>query len=97
MMQTYDKGDVLRVIGTFTDVDNALVDPGSVVFSYRTPAGTKHDLTYLQDPEVIRESPGVYYFDLSFTESGQWCVAYRSSGNGQAAAERNYFVRTSCF
>lgn len=79
----YLVGQSGRVWGTFTDVAGVLIDPAQVFFHYEVPAGTKTELEYLVDPEVVRQSLGVFYVDLAFNAEGVWKTAFRDgTGTG---------------
>jgi hypothetical protein len=98
MIPSFDKGDILRIKGTFLDIaTNTPIDPSQTMFSYRKPSGVSQSFSYPTNPEVVRLEAGIYYCDVTFDESGLWAVRYHSTGTGQAAKEKNYFVRTSAF
>lgn len=88
-INAYDKGDKIRIQGTFKDIDGALVDPTTVTFTAKDPDGTISTLT------TVRSSVGVYYADLSLTKAGTYF--YRSVGTAPAVAaeEGEIFVRDS--
>jgi hypothetical protein len=96
MAEVYDRGDVLRVTGTYTNAAGTAVDPVVVRLRYRTPSGAITTITY-PDAGVVRVSAGVYYGDIRFTESGRWVVRHESTGTGEAATEKEYYVKASLF
>lgn len=96
-LASYDIGDVLRVKGVYTNISGIEVDPAVVRFSVKSPSGELTQYHYQEDPELVRASAGRYYIDLFFTESGAWKVRHYSTGAGQAAGEKTYFVRQSSF
>lgn len=97
MANTYDKGDLVRNTGTWTDAAGAAVDPTTVVFKYTDPGGVTMTLTYSTDPEVVRSSTGIYYVDVSIDEVGRWITRWESTGTGQAAGEGEFYIRRSEF
>ncbi len=86
MSTTADKGDLAKVTGTFKNSSGTLIDPTTVMLKYRTPSGTKTTLTYITNPEINRTSTGIYYAEISMSESGTWFFKYQSTGTGQAAS-----------
>ena len=91
-INTYDLGDLVRITGTFKDEDGAVLDPTTVYFEYKTPAGVVTTLTYGIDGSVIRDSTGVYHCDLDANASGEWYCRWYSTGTGQAAEEEVFYV-----
>jgi hypothetical protein len=85
-VNVYDKGDLLRITGTFTNASNAAIDPTVVLFKYRNPAGTSTTLTYGVDAALVKSATGIYYVDLDMSSSGVWYAKFQSTGTGQAAA-----------
>lgn len=97
-MNSYDKGDLLRLSGTFLDASSGEVtDPQNVFLQYKNPVGVIVTLTYGVDAALIRNSTGFYYADISLTSSGSWWYRFYSTGEGQAAGEDKFFVRDSQF
>jgi hypothetical protein len=92
IIETYDKGDVLRVTGTWTNAAGAAVDPTVVKFSYTTPAGVTTTLTYGIDIAVVKSATGVYYVDLDLDTEGTWKYRAYSTGTGKAADESTCIV-----
>ena len=96
-MATYDKGDLVRVTGTFTNAAGTAIDPAVVKFQFITPAGVTTTYTYGTDAEVVRSATGVYYVDINASQTGTYRYRFYSTGMGQAAAEGNFRVDTSSF
>lgn len=92
----YDKGAMVRVSGPFIDVDTGNpVDPGSVSFNYKNPAGVITSLTYGQDAGLQKVSTGNYRVDIEADMSGMWHWRWFSTGNGQTADQGQFYVRPS--
>ena len=89
MGNRYDQGDLVRVIGTWTDPLNSdtPIDPTAVNLSVKTPAGVVTTYVYGVDGEVVKSSTGVYYSDISLSEGGTWTYRWWSTGTRQAAEE----------
>ncbi len=79
-MNTYDKGDLVRCAGVFTDSAGAAVDPDVVKFSFKTPDGTVTTYTYLTDAELARDSAGHYHVDVDAAADGTWWFRFLSTG-----------------
>lgn len=78
---SYQTGDTTRITGTFRDENNALVNPSTVTFVYRDPAGTETTLVYGDDSErVIRPSTGTYYVDVVLDAVGRWAWSWDADG-----------------
>lgn len=94
-MTTYDRGDLVRLTGTFRDAAGALQDPTTVTLKYQTPSGATTTLVYLTDAALNKSSTGIYYADISLTEDGIWTYRYESTGTGQAAGEGQLFAKSA--
>lgn len=93
-MQTVDKGDLVRVSATFKNSAGSAVDPGTVRFKFRTPAGAETTYTYPSSPQLIRDSTGVYHVDIDANLIGRWVFRWESTGVGQAAAEGQFLAKS---
>lgn len=91
----YDRGDKIKVTGTFTNISGAYIDPTSVYLQYITPAGVTSNLMY--PTTISRTSSGIYYADISINQTGEYWYRVHSSGVGQAAAEGGFIVKRSRF
>ena len=96
-MNTYNKGDVVRVKGSFLDPDDNPLDPDVIYLQVKTPAGVVTNYTYGIGATVVKESTGVYYADINANASGVWRYRYYSTGNGQAANESRFVIEVSAF
>jgi hypothetical protein len=92
----YDKGDLVRCTGTFA-TDGVNVDPTAVLFSVKAPSGTATSYTYGTDVQLVKSAVGIYYVNVSATESGIYQYRFYSTGTGQAAAEGQFRIRASFF
>lgn len=88
-MSTYNKGDLVRITGTFANAAGTNLDPDTVFFQVKDPAGVITLYTY-GSSAVVRLSAGIYYLDVSVGTAGTWAYRVYSTGNGQAAGD-NYF------
>jgi hypothetical protein len=92
----YDVGDLIRCTGTFATA-SVDVDPSAVFFSVKAPSGTETDYTYGVDGQLVKSATGIYYVNVSATESGMYKYRFYSTGTGQAASEGQFRVRASFF
>jgi len=92
---TYDVGDLLRVVGTFTDSAGAVQDPTVIKLSTKDPAGTVTTYTYVASPEadIFKTATGIYYSDIDLSSAGTWYYRWWSTGTGQASGETRVEVR----
>lgn len=97
MSNTYDYGDLVRVIGTFTDAAGAATDPTAVLCKVRDPSGNVTTLTYGTDTALVKSATGMYYTDINVDEVGTWHYRFYSTGTGQAAGESMFYARASAF
>jgi hypothetical protein len=97
MANTYEKGDLVRVTGTWTDTDGSAVDPSAVFTSYTDPSNVQVDLEYGVDAALKKSGTGIYYVDVDADETGTWYYRFYSTGTGQAANETFFDVRPSEF
>ena len=93
-MNTYQKGDLVRVSGTFTNSAGTAIDPSVVKFSYKNPAGTTTTLTYGTDVALVKDSTGNYHVDVDASLTGPWYCRFFSTGTGQAADESKFLVNS---
>jgi hypothetical protein len=93
----YDKGNLIRVTGTFTDSAGAAIDPTVVLFAYYASGATPTVLTYPTDGALAKDGPGIYHVDVSLTTSGPWYYRFYSTGTGQAASEWRLLCNVSNF
>ncbi len=93
MANTYDKGDKVKIKGTFSDADGNLLDPTEVFVRYCIGVeGTAVTKQYVTDPEVVRESLGVFYMLVDADTTGDWYYAVYSTGTGKASDETFFRV-----
>jgi hypothetical protein len=95
--QQFDKNDKPRLKAQFVSQTGVLNDPSEVTFKHKDPSGNTATLTYVAAAQVIRESTGIYYFDLALDEVGTWYFRAEGTGTPQVAAEMAFEVRTTQF
>lgn len=94
-MTEYDVGDLARVTAVFTDGETgAAVDPDTVSLQYRPDGDETITLVYGTDAEVVKDSTGHYHADIDLDSAGTWRYRWQSTGEGQAAEEGYFMVRT---
>lgn len=96
-MNSYDKGDLIRCSGAFTDADGAAQDPTAVFFQFKNPSGETTTYTYDDDAELVKVSTGNYRVDVNADEIGTWSYRFYSTGTGQAAGEGQFSVKKTEF
>ena len=79
-MATYDKGDLVRCTGTFTNSDGDAVDPAAILFKVKDPSGNVTSYTYGVDDDLVKLTAGVYYVDVDADEVGEWWYRFYSTG-----------------
>lgn len=78
-VRTFLEGTRVRVTATFVDFDGTVVDPDTVTFSVKDPAGTVTVYSY-PSSEVAKISTGVYTYTAVPNQTGVWRV--RTDGDG---------------
>lgn len=93
MTNTYDIGDRVKITGTFKE-NGELGDPAVIRGIYKNSSiGLITTLLY-SESEIVRESPGVYSFEIEITSGGYWY--YRMDDGGEnVASEGKFLVRKS--
>lgn len=94
--EIYDLGDLVRADARFSDATTATAfDPDTVSVSVKAPDATLTTYVYGTDDEVVNDETGEYHIDIDADQVGQWYYRWFSTGDGQAAEERSFQVRTA--
>lgn len=96
-MNSYDKGDLVRVTGTFTNASDAATDPTTVTCKVKTPAGVTTTYLYGTDAALVKDSTGVYHLDITASTSGQWWYRWEGTGAVEQADEDTFIIEPSAF
>lgn len=94
-MGTTDIGDKPRLKATITDINGDAADPSTVTFEMTEPDGTTTTYVYGTDPQVSKESTGIYYVDWPITQQGVHYYRFTGSGNVVAAEESSFTAPAS--
>lgn|SRR5678816_1542546 len=92
----YVKGNIVRLTVDPANPFKALgvtTDPTTVTIKYRTPTGTLVSKTYVTDPEVIKDSLGVFHMDVVLDMPGEWWYRIEGTGACVAAVEKSLYVQ----
>jgi hypothetical protein len=96
-MSNYERGDLVRIYCTFTDLSTVNTDPTTVTLSVLPPSGTVVTYTYAA-AEIVKSATGIFYYDLSLTTVGTW--RYRWVGTGTvvtATPDQTITVQSTVF
>ncbi|MBI4935849.1 MAG: hypothetical protein HY828_18360 [Actinobacteria bacterium] len=101
MLGTYNVGDQPSFTATFRNAAGALADPTVVKFITYPAGGTPTIYVYGTDPEVVRDSAGVFTFthpQLGATLAGK-TVHIRANGSGAVTSsdEDTFRVKPTAF
>jgi hypothetical protein len=88
----YDIGDLIRLTGSFTDLDGNASDPTTITLSIKEPNGDVVNLVYGQDVFVVKQSTGIYYMDFAPAMEGLHYYRFAGTGTVTAAEEMNFYV-----
>ena len=92
----YQIGDQLRLSVSFTDANNAAVDPTTIALAVLEPDATSTAYTYALD-QVIKSTTGTYYYDLTVSQAGRHYYRWLAGGAYIAADEGSFQVDKSVF
>jgi hypothetical protein len=92
----YTAGTKVRISVTFTDANNAPLDPGTVTLKYVIAGATFIQQTY-NPGNVIRDGVGLYHYDLDTTiistvTQGLLTYEWLSTGTGQAIVVGSFVI-----
>lgn len=98
VISIYTLGARVRLITNpgFT-LDGSLLDPTTVKVVIKNPLSVETTLNYGTDAELIRQSLGVYYVDVTLDTPGEWGVRFEGHGAVEAVAETSAYVKHSRF
>jgi VCBS repeat-containing protein len=88
-VNTYVRGQAVRLTGTFRDITGTLANPTTVTLTVARPDGTNPATAPLTSV-----STGVYAFDLTLDAEGTWAYRWAGTGAVVAATEGAMYVRT---
>ena len=97
-INVHDKGDRVRIDGTFKDINDDLIDPTGVTLKVVDPSGNTTTYEYGGSPEeVLKTSTGVYYADVDVDEEGDWYYKWFGTGTGIGTDEGQFVVKPTQF
>jgi hypothetical protein len=88
----YDIGDLIRLAGTFTDLNGNASDPTTITLSIKKPNGDVVNLVYGVDVSVVKQSTGIYYMDFAPAMEGLHYYRFAGTGAVTAAEEMSFYV-----
>lgn len=80
-VNSYSYLTTVRITGTWEQNDVA-IDPDTVTFRFISPDEVTTSKVYLTDSEVVRDSTGIYRYDLTLNEEGIWYYRWEGVGSG---------------
>jgi hypothetical protein len=90
-IKVYQKGELVRIEGLFTDIEGTLADPTTVTLKVTPPSGVTVAYTYA-GAQVIRDSVGAFHYDLNAPDAGQWFYRWEATGAASQAADNGEFM-----
>jgi hypothetical protein len=94
-MSVYIEGQTIQFRASFTDKDGVATDPTQIQVTILEPDGTSTNYLYNTDPEVIKESTGVYYINRPANQQKKWRHRWQGDGAILAVAEATVLVEPS--
>ena len=92
-MNSYFKGQPVRLRFTFTNAEGALADPSAVSCIVKSPIG----VTTTYGPEIVRDSTGKYNLVVTPDRQGVWMAHGEGTGANASVAEHAFRVLESYF
>jgi len=86
---SYHVGDVVR-LSVSISVSGVLTDPGGLSIRIKTPSEDWDEYQYPSD--IIRDSVGMYHYDLELDQVGDCYFKWVSTGVASAAAPGGIYV-----
>jgi hypothetical protein len=96
-MRSYLIGNAVRTTVRFRTPTGSPVDPSTVTLHVKDPALVVTDHVYGIDMNVIKESTGVYHFDVALDQAGEWHCRWEGTGSNMAANEHQFLCVASSF
>jgi hypothetical protein len=93
----YDIGDEVTVAAEFKSPSGSFIDPTTVSFKIKDPAGVVTVYVYLTNGQLVRDSLGKYHVNVDAATVGKYYYRFFSTGSGKAAAEGSFVVDRSNF
>lgn len=75
----YLRGRVVRVTGTVVNENGTPVNPTTMTFKVKNPAGTTTTYVYGTDSQVVRPSTGSFYVDVTASTEGRYQYRWEST------------------
>lgn len=89
----YKKGQKVRCSVEFK-VNTTLTDPTAVTGKFKKPSGTVTTYVYLTDGALVKDGVGLYHFDVTTDEKGEWSFRFEGTGACTAVEEAAFNVTT---
>jgi len=97
-IRVYDIGDRPTITATFTNAADALTDPSTVQFKWKTPAGIETTITS-PDATIANPSVGIWTYTpaAALSESGRYIARAKGTAGLITAGELSFTVQTTQF
>jgi hypothetical protein len=80
-IKVYPYLTTVRLLATWK-LSNVAIDPDTVTVRIINPAGTVTTFIYITNAEVVRDSTGVFRYDLALTVEGIYYYRFEGVGPG---------------
>ena len=89
-INAYHIDQLVRVTATCT-VAGVATDPTTLTLRVKDPTGATTTYTLVSSPALVKDSTGVYHYDLAASIAGTW--SYHWEGTGvQGSDDQQFFV-----
>lgn len=96
MSKIYASGQLVNISCTFT-LSGIPTDPTTVIGRFRWGTATTTSYTYGVNAQLVKDSTGVYHFDVTAQNSGTYYYRFEGYTSVQAAEEGSFDVAVSRF
>lgn len=94
MTNTYTRPNLIEISTTFKNSAGAVADPTTVTGAFEDGSGTVTTYFYGTDVELVKDSTGVYHYNISLAANGDTEIYhYRLFGEGAVVGSvQDFFV-----
>jgi hypothetical protein len=98
MPESFEVGQKKTITVTFCNAAGAAADPTGVTLEIRDPStGTRTTYTHGVDAALVKDTTGVYHFDLTLSAAGDWMFRWAGAGAIVAVDEGVISVRKAAY
>jgi hypothetical protein len=98
MPESFEVGQKKTITVTFRNAAGTAADPTGVTLEIRNPStGARTTYTYGVDAALVKDTTGVYHYDVTLSAAGDWVFRWVGSGTIVAVDEGVISVRKAVY